>query len=164
MELVYGRVVTHMPPAGKHGERARRLGAWIGRVADEMSVACVTVETGYLLRSDPDLVRGPDVALVFRERLPGRDVPEEGYVPVPPDLAVEVVSPNDLPSKVLEKVGQYLDAEVPRIWVVDAGTRSVAVYSPGRTQRVFVEGDSLGPDELGIEGADFSLAVSDIFR
>lgn len=164
MELVYGRVVTHRPPSGKHGERQRRLSEWIGQLADRTGLAGVTVETGYLLQTGPDLVRGPDVALVLRSRLRGGDLAEEGHFPVPPDLAVEVVSPNDLQRDVLEKVGEYLDAGVPRVWVVYARPRSVVVYSLGEGQRTLVGGETLGAEELGIEGADFSLAVSDILR
>ena len=164
MELVYGKVVVHMPPSGKHGQRAVRIVRALDEFAEQTGLACTTAETGYLLKSGPDLVRGPDAALVLRSRLPGGDLPEEGYVPVPPDLAVEVVSPNDLQRDVLEKVGEYLDAGVQRVWVVYARTRSVVVYGPEQEQRVFLEGEGLGPNELGIEGVEFSLSVSDIFR
>ncbi len=164
MELVYGRVVIHIAPAGKHGERSLRIGRALQALADRTGIACVTGETGYLLQTGPDLVRGPDVALVLRSRLPGGDLAEEGYVPVPPDLAVEVVSPNDLQRDVLEKVGEYVDAGVPRVWVVYARTRSVVVYGPEQEQRILLEGETLGPAELGIEGVDFALPVSDIFR
>lgn len=164
MELVYGKVVVHMPPSGKHGQRALRIGLVLQEFADRSGLACATAETGYLLKSGPDLVRGPDAALVLRSKLPGGDLPEEGYVPVPPDVAVEVVSPNDLQRDVLEKVGEYLDAGVARVWVVYARTRAVVVYAPDELQRVFLEGDALGPNELGVEGVEFSLAVRDIFR
>jgi Uma2 family endonuclease len=83
---------------------------------------------------------------------------------VPPDVAVEVVSPNDLQRDVLTRVGEYLDAGVARVWVVYAEPRAVVLYGRGREQSVLVEGDTLGPDELGIDGADVSLAVNDIFR
>lgn len=164
MELVYGRVVVHMPPSGKHGQRALRIGRVLQDFADRTGLASVTTETGYLLATNPDLVRGPDVSLILRTRLAGGDLPEEGWVPVPPDLAVEVVSPNDPQREVLEKVGEYLDAGVPRVWVVYADPRSVVVYSRGAGQRTFVERDTLGAEELGLEGADFALPVARIFE
>lgn len=164
MELVYGKVVIQMPPAGKHGERAVRISVALQAFADRTGLACVTGETGYLLATGPDLVRGPDVALVLRSRLPGSDLAEEGYVPVPPDLAVEVVSPNDLARDLLQKVGEYLDAGVPRVWVVYARTRSVVIHAPGQLERILLEGDVLDAGALGIEGGDFTLPVADIFR
>ncbi len=163
MELVYGRVVIHMPPSGKHGERSIAIGEALREFARRSGIACATGETGYLLATGPDLVRGPDAALVLRSRLPGGDLSEEGWVPVPPDLAVEVVSPNDSQREVLEKVGEYLDAGVRRVWVVYAKPRSVVVYSLGEGQHTLVEGDTLGAEELGITGAEFALGVSDIF-
>jgi hypothetical protein len=43
-------------------------------------------------------------------------------------------------------------------------TRTVVVYSGNQEQAILTEEDTLGPQELGIEDADFSLAVADIFR
>ena len=48
--------------------------------------------TGFVLTRDPDTVRAPDVAFVRNERVM-EDVP--GYFPGAPDLAAEVVSPED---------------------------------------------------------------------
>jgi hypothetical protein len=53
---------------------------------------------------------------------------------------------------------------VPRVWVVYARTRSVVVYMSEQEQRILLEGDVLGRAELGIEGVEFALSVSDIFR
>ncbi len=163
MELAYGTVVTHMPPGGKHGKRASRINRALDEFAERSGQFDATLETGYLLRADPDLVRGPDVALIRVGRLPGGELPAE-WVPVPPDLAVEVVSPNDLQGEVLEKVGEYLDAGVPRVWVVYERTRTVVVYFGNQEQAILTEEDTLGPRELGIDGADFSLHVAQIFR
>src|SRR4051795_8542847 len=51
----------------------------------------------------PDKVRRPDVSFIRDGRLPGDRAPE-GHCRIPPDLAVEVVSPNDLAYEVEEKV------------------------------------------------------------
>lgn len=52
---------------------------------------------------DPANFRRPDVSVVRTDRLAGID-PQEGFVPIPADLAVEVVSPNDLASELADKV------------------------------------------------------------
>src|SRR5262249_10914622 len=55
-------------------------------------------------------------------RLPGDELPD-GHVTIPPDLAVEVVSPNDLFYEVDRKVQEYLQAGVRLVWVVNPDCR-----------------------------------------
>ena len=59
--------------------------------------------------TDPDTVRAPDAAFVSQARLESMgDIP--GYWPGAPDLVVEVVSPNDKSSEVLDKALDWLGA------------------------------------------------------
>src|SRR5437016_1577447 len=57
----------------------------LGRIYPEQTFKCFP--------HDPDLIRRPEIAFIAAERLGG--VPEEGHVPIAPDLAIEIVSPND---------------------------------------------------------------------
>ena len=66
---------------------------------------------------DPGLVRRPDASFVKAGRFPG-DVLPKGWAKSPPDLAVEVVSPNDLVYELEEKLSDYRKAGVPLIWVI----------------------------------------------
>src|SRR5688572_15630723 len=53
-------------------------------------------QTGYrCFPSRKNLVRKPDVSVVLRERFPNEEIPK-GDITIFPDLAVEVVSPNDM--------------------------------------------------------------------
>lgn len=78
----------------------------------------------------PNLVRKPDVSFVRRGRLPGERLPL-GNARITPDLAVEVVSPNDTYYEVERKVQEYLRAGVPLVWVVNPSTRMARVHRPG---------------------------------
>ena len=79
-------------------------------------------ETGFRLSSDPDTVRAPDVAFVSRARVEA--VGEvEGFWPEAPDLAVEVISPDDSYADVEEKVFDWLDAGTKMILVVNPRQR-----------------------------------------
>ena len=44
-----------------------------------------------------------------------------------PDLAIEVVSPDDEATGMLAKIGDYLAAGIPHIWVVDPYQRTLVV-------------------------------------
>ena len=76
---------------------------------------------------DPDRVRKPDVSLIAAHRLSTDQLPT-GHCEIVPDLAVEVISPNDLYSEVEEKVDEYLRAGVRLVWVMDPHTKSIRVH------------------------------------
>jgi Uma2 family endonuclease len=65
----------------------------------------------------PRLVRKPDVSFVRAGRLAVDDLPT-GICRVAPDLAVEVISPNDTADEIEERVDDYLGAGVRLVWVV----------------------------------------------
>ena len=76
---------------------------------------------------DPERVRKPDASYIRPGRLPGDEIPS-GYITIPPDVAVEVISPNDVYYDVEAKVEEYLDAGVPLVWLINPDNRSVRVF------------------------------------
>lgn len=72
-------------------------------------------------------IRVPDVSFVAAGRLAG-ERPPEGFPDLAPDLAVEVLSPDDRSRDVLDKVGEYLQAGVRLVWVIDPKRRAAATY------------------------------------
>src|SRR5262249_12041261 len=132
-ELVRGVIITMPPPGGRHGACCSRIARRMaGHVEDNQLGVVTSNDTGFISERDPDTVRGPDVAFWRKERLP--EVPE-GYIEIPPDLAVEVVSPNDHFTRVQKKVTHYLTHGVRLLWVVDPEDRSVSVYRPDQPLR-----------------------------
>jgi Uma2 family endonuclease len=101
--------------------------------------------------------RLPDFALVMRERLRGTrgDGPFFGA----PDSAVEIMSPDDRISDVLDKVRFYLENGVRLVWLIDPGTRTVMVWFTWNEAHLFVEGDRL---DCGDVLPGFSVLVSEI--
>lgn len=94
----------------------------------------------------PKKVRRPDVSFVSRDRFPNGLIPG-GFTELAPDLAVEVVSPNDLYEKVLAKVAEYLGAGVKLIWVIDPKQWAAQVYRlDGTTTFVRSGGELSGED------------------
>jgi len=80
---------------------------------------------------------------------------------VPPDIAVEVVSPGNRPGKTLKKVSEYLEAGVPMVWVVHPKRRHVAVYRTGEGEPLFSREGEIPEDFPELPG--FRCAVSDFF-
>lgn len=156
-ELVRGELVELSPPSGGHGKRQVRIAQLLANYVDEYNLGTVATESGFYIQRDPDTVRGPDVLFFSKDRL-DPDVDVEGYYELPPDLAVEIVSPGDTYTEVAERVDEYKRAGVKQIWVVDNRRRTVTIHPEGRT---LGEADTLsGADVL----PGFSIPVSRIFR
>ncbi len=110
------------------------------------------------LLSKPSQVRRPDIAFITAGRLAG--VPDEGHVPIRPDLAVEVVSPGDIVYELDEELLDYANAGVPLVWVVYPAARIVRVFRPGRPIDQLSDGDTLhGGDVL----PGFAVALGDLW-
>ena len=104
-------------------------------------------------------MRSPDISFVKRRRFKA-GVPK-GFIPFAPDLAVEVLSPADSPRYVLDKVGEYLEAGVRLVWVVDPEARSASVYRSLTDVRTLSEkGDALAGEDVF---PGFRCRLRDIF-
>ncbi len=139
-----------------------RIGKLLATIVDDNSLGWVLdSEAGYTCFGEHgDTVRKPDVSFVRFGRLPDEELPK-GHITITPDLAVEVVSPNDRVYELQSKVAEYLAAGVPLIWVVNPADRSVTVYSQASDQPVVVRegGELTGGDVL----PEFRCSVSSLF-
>ena len=106
-----------------------------------------------------DRARKPDVSFIRQERLPENWM-ADGYFTIAPDLAVEVLSPNDLVYKVQRKIREYLDAGVKLIWEINPEQRMILVHRANGTVTKLNESDTLSGEDV-IPG--FSCLVADLF-
>jgi Uma2 family endonuclease len=159
-ELVEGRLVER-----NMGNLASSVGANITIVLGAYVKAnhlgeVFNSEAGFRLSpNSPATVRKPDFSFVKRGRLPD-DTPSSGYDALAPDLAVEVLSPNDLVIEVDAKREEYLRAGVRLIWIVNPDTRTMQVYRADGSTSLLREHDELSGEDV-IPG--FSCRVSSIF-
>lgn len=157
-ELVEGVIIRMTPTVMIHGIIVTRLSEALNRFSREHNLGQVGAgDVGFITRRDPDTVRAADVLFIAAGRLSGAK--GEGFLPIAPDLAVEVVSPGDRWSEVLTKVNEYLTAGVRLIWIVDPRTRTIHVYRPGRVEQLSADDTMDGGDVL----PGFALPVGDIF-
>ncbi|HEY3081237.1 MAG TPA: Uma2 family endonuclease [Chloroflexota bacterium] len=135
-ELIKGELRTMSPPGGEHGDLAMTIGTHVHNfVRPRRSGRVFAAETGFLFRRHPDTVRAPDVAFIRAERIPPGGVPK-GYIPVAPDLVVEVVSPGDTAAEVQEKVEEWLGFGVRAVWVVYPTGPRLQLHLPDGTSRM----------------------------
>lgn len=110
--------------------------------------------------TDKDRIRKPDVSFITAGRLDEEDY-QAGHTPIAPDLAVEVVSPNDKISDLHEKIAEYLKAGVRLIWVVHPRVRTVDIYRIDGTVARLTENDELSGEDVI---AGFMCRVGDLFK
>lgn len=127
-ELVRGELRTMTPPGFEHGRVAATMGVLLGVHARQTgSGVTVAAETGFVLARNPDTVRAPDAAFITKERAEavGRTAK---YWPGAPDLAVEVVSPDDSFHEVQEKALEWLQSGAIAVLVLDPPKQTATVY------------------------------------
>lgn len=141
LELWEGAVVEVSPTGGPHAFVVARLSRTMDDAAITARVGRIWyAELGYVLDRNPDVVVGPDLALIRAEYLASVSVDGEGYHEYRPPLVVEVKSPTDREKEIREKLGLYLRHGVEEVWWVRPKRRKVTRY------RADAE-----PVELGLE-------------
>ncbi len=159
-ELVDGELVER-----QMGFRSSRIGLKLSAL---LLMYCEQEQLGWVLPADagyqcfpddPLKVRKPDVSFIRADRLSVADEPE-GWATLAPDLAVEVVSPNDLFEAVAIKVNEYLGAGVRLVWVIDTATEKVYVYRHDGRGEILTSADELSGEDV-IDG--FRCQVADLF-
>jgi Uma2 family endonuclease len=146
-ELVHGALIVREPPGTWHGRCANRLAYRLTEFVERRGLGAIFgQDTGFKIARDPDTVRAPDVAFVAQDRL--AQIAPQGYAELAPDWVAEIISPDDRPGEVLEKVGQWLSAGVRLVWVVDAVRREARIYRPDGTVSTVPAGQELDGEDV----------------
>ena len=159
-ELVKGELISMAPAGGEHGAIGSRTCRRIGNFVEANDLGEVfNADTGFIISTDPDTVRCPDVSFVRKERILADGIPK-GFMHGAPDLAVEVISPSDSYSEVAEKAAQLLEAGTRLVVLIDPRTRTVSLHHSSGVIDRLSEGDTL---TLGDVLPGFECGVGELF-
>jgi Uma2 family endonuclease len=143
-EVVNGQRVDSPPMAASSARVASTLGFFMASWAGAKAPGRVSVQMLHWLDESSELKRRPDISYVSYERWPrNKPVTDDEAWDVVPDLAVEVVSPNDKADALQEKVEEYFVARVRLVWVVYPRRRVVHVFESFTQIKVTTEGQEL---------------------
>jgi Uma2 family endonuclease len=156
-EIVNGEPEEKEMPGARHSGVCTRLSRKLGVFVEDNALGEVYQEASFQINENE---RIPDLAFISAERLPAEGEPETKWTLVP-DLAVEVVSPNDLYEKVHAKAMEYLTAGVRQVWLVSPENQTITVYRSA-TNIIAFPGDSELVSEDLLPG--FRCRLSDIFK
>jgi Uma2 family endonuclease len=159
-ELVKGRIVPMTRPTPRHGQICGKVTWILGPFADERDLGhVVSNDSGVITERNPDTLRGPDVAFYSYGRLPKGPIPAR-YLEVVPELVVEVRSPNDRWSEIYSKAGEYLNAGVSIVLVLDDEDQTASIFSDKGVEELPAGADLRFPEIL----PGFSVAVRRFFE
>lgn len=127
-ELIHG-VLYRMPPTGdEHGYVTGNFFGWLFQhVKTNQLGELFAAETGYVVHTNPDSVIAPDCSYIAKDRW-STDQLTGKYLRTAPDLVAAIVSPNDRPREVQEKVERWLQFGVQAVVVIDPKSQTVTVH------------------------------------
>lgn len=162
-ELIKGELIEMPGPNLTHGRITARLVIAIGKYLDQAALEGGTQPLGEVLTNmafamaDKSVVL-PDVAFVTTSKLAGAN--REDAFNGAPDLAIEVMSPSDKWSEVIEKVREYQAFQTSLVWVIDPFDRAVNVFLLGQPRQLILATGELSGESV-LPG--FKLPVQVLF-
>lgn len=160
-ELVAGALKMMSPAGGRHGRISLQIAFLLKSHVQEHSLGVVlAAETGFLIETEPDTVLAPDASFVSKAAFEKVEN-EATYLPLAPELVVEVLSPNDRFSRVESKALAWLSAGTRLVLVVSAENETIHAYRSPKRIAVYARGETIDCNDA-VEG--WSLSVDEAFR
>ena len=154
-EYIEGELVPTTTGAKRHGEICVNVIRYLYSPVFQNKLGHLYTGTSFKVGKS---VLKPDIAFVFTPRL--SEDKDKGYS-IPPDLAIEVVSPIDIQYRVIGKVLAYLDAGTRCVWVLEPVSKTVTVYKSETNIKTLTREDTLTGDDV-VSG--FSCPVAQLFE
>lgn len=147
-ELIEGELREMSPSSLDHIIIAGRLITRLGAFVYEQQLGEVgSSEGGFIIQRDPDTVLAPDVVFISQRRLAQIRGPK-GFAVGAPDLAVEVLSPDDRPKNLDRKAERWVNAGVKLVWVINPRSRTATIYRPGVDPVTISADDDLNGEDV----------------
>ena len=158
-ELINGEVVDMGNSGMEHGNISAYLCGLIELYArpKKLGVTCDS-STAFSLKSGNK--RSPDISFISKDRLLGLKRLPKGYFQGAPDLAVEVISPNNTFEELHQKIVEYFENGCRLVWVIHPDEKSILVYHKPQPDKLLQSTDHLDGENI-LPG--FTLAVADLF-
>ena len=160
-ELIRGELIMMSPSSAGHGVIASRFGVLIGAFVEQQDLGItLAAETGFTIETGPDTVRAPDVAVVFKTRA-AEVIKERGFGQGAPDLAVEVLSPDESRKAAVAKCKMWIQTGARSAWLIDPAKRTADIYRADQSHLQLTDKDAL-VDQTVLPG--FSVPLTQVFR
>lgn len=161
IELIEGEPIPMSPTGNLHmfvvSRLARLLTIHSLQVRHKDAFEVLGHEGGFLLRSDPDTVLAPDIAILTRDQLRAVNPASNDFCPVPPALAIEVKSPSDREADIARKLAVYLAAGVREVWWIRPLAGQMTVHRPDHAPEIYGSDETFASSDV-LPGFSFRIA------
>ncbi|HEY1212714.1 MAG TPA: Uma2 family endonuclease [Bryobacteraceae bacterium] len=133
------------------GELSHSLvqGILVGIFRDLAKVQPIRVAPELRNRVSATRYRVPDICVMLKSQKP------EPVLNSPPFLCIEILSPEDRMTRVLERVQEYFVFGVPYVWVIDPETRTAYSYTADEGHQV--------RDRLATSNPELAISLTEVF-
>lgn len=144
VELVNGKIVRSSMPRAEHGYVMLEAGVIFREWIKQKKLGWTMVGDTFIRTSqNPDSYRGADIAFLSFKKWPRKNGIPQGALEIPPELVIEIKSPTDRWGNIQIKIGEYLNAGVRVVIVLDPETESASVHRQDELHQLIHNGDSL---------------------
>ena len=143
-------------PTQEHGIITARFSFYMIAYLDENPLGNFSVETAHTVVGDKYNKRIPDASYVSKEA----GVTTRGPVPTTPDIAIEILSPDQSPLELREKAQYYLNNDTLIVWIVFPQTQQIEVRTADDVTTLNADDTLTAEDVL----PGFSVKVANLFK
>jgi Uma2 family endonuclease len=161
-EVVNGELVMSAKNTWFHGRICSRLLIALGAfVSAHRLGAVLDSSTGFWMKNRN--CRAPDISFVSKARLAALHFQpnSQEFFPGAPDLAVEILSPNNTRAEIDERLRDFFSSGTKLTWVIDPRTESVEVCRSLTERKLLGSGAFLDGEDV-VPG--FRYPIADLFQ
>lgn len=157
-EYIDEKIYQKPMPKGKHSRIQTRLATQINQVAEPESIASAFTELRCTFGGRSIV---PDITVFSWQRIPLDANGEiENTFEIAPDWAIEILSPEQSPTRVIDKILFCLNHGTELGWLIDPQERLIIIFKPGHQPEI-KEGQENLPVLSLLE--DWQISVQDVF-
>ena len=155
-EYIKGELIPMPPTSIEHGNISSNVQWYLqSHVRTNQLGRVYTSDTGFRVG---ERILMPDVAFISTSKFPDD---QRSIFSIPPELAIEVISPTDSLTKVVEKALAYLEAGTLLVWIIEPTGKTVTVFRSETDITTLTRKDTFTGEDV-VEG--FSCPVAQLFE
>ena len=159
-EYVDGELVILANSGVEHGYLALTLGYFLTGFVRTHKLG-VTCDSSTAFKMKTGNKRSPDLAFIAKERLQGLKRLPKGFFDGSPDLAIEIISPNNTFEEIHNKLVEYFENGTRLVWVILLNEECVLVYHQPKPSKLLQLEDSLDGEDVV---PNFNLPLLELFQ
>lgn len=157
-EYINGQIYQKPIPKGKHSRLQTRFSTEINLVAEPNRLACAFTELRCTFGGRSIV---PDIAVFSWQRIPLDNKGEiENTFEIAPDWIIEILSPEQSPTRVINNILFCLNQGTELGWLIDPQERMIMTFKPGQQPEIKQEQEILPVLSLL---SDWQLSTQEVF-